>query len=670
MQRFRSLALSFLCALSLTPCAVQAQPDDPYFEVQWSLQNTGQDLSTYGLSTGSGVQGMDIGILSGWNVSHGGSEPVIAIFDSGIDFNHPEFQNRTFVNLSELGGITGVDDDGNGYVDDIIGANTTRNNGSVFDPHGHGTQVAGLLAASGNNQVGISGVNWNSKLLIITSDNPTIAEMTKAIRYATEMKRRYDEGTGGANVRVINLGYGERRSCDPSISPTAAVFLEALAEANERDIIVVASAASDSVNHDLQQYADIPATCTASNLVTVTSVNRFAEVSSFSSHSSAFIDLAAPGEELYTTNRSNSYRFVSGTSYSSALVSGVLSIAVSERPELSPAQLKNLLLNRTLPLPWLTDQVRSGGTLRGDLLLNNLPEPRANNLRGDYNGDGRVDAADYTVWRDNLESSLAFQADGNRDGTVNLADYVIWRNNYGSSLPPDCTPVAGDYNRDGSVDAADYTVWRDNLGSTTNLSADGNQDLIVNQADYVVWRNHYGASLPRACMHVIGDYNGDGVVDAADYTVWRDNLTSTISLEADGNGDGIVNQADYVVWRNNYGSTRLVPIAQPETASLALISADPESLIPLTTDSLSTKREDFDLQAWQRGLRSYRDSGWDRPFKALPRVPWARDDTGSERPSYRAPVRESRSFKTSSPHTNSRPQKRPTYSTKLRSRSR
>lgn len=603
MSEIRTVAVTLLLYLSILPGLGLADPTDPLFPIQWSLHNSGQDLSAYGLSGGPGAIGMDIGMISGWSVSTGSNEVVIAIYDSGVDFQHADLTDRLFINHVELDGVPGVDDDGNGYVDDIVGANTTTMNGAVFDSFGHGTQVAGLIAAASNNDIGISGINWHSKILTLTSNTPSVANMTKAIRYAVDMKRRYDEGRGGANVRIINLGYGERRVCEPSHSALISAFLTALAEANARDITVVASAASDGVNHDLPNFPDVPATCVAENLITVTSMNRFAELSPFSSYSSTYVQVAAPGEELYTTNRNNTYRFVSGTSYATAMVTGVLSLVTSERPELSPAQLKNLLSYHTLKLHWLEGLVRSGGTLRGDFVLQNLPAPRRTTLRGDYNSNGVVDAADFTVWRDNLGSTLAFHADGNRDGQVNMADYIVWADNFGAMVPPDCSRILGDYNYDGSVDAADFTVWRDTLGSLIVLNADGNANGIVDTADFLVWQNNFGQRMPLACLHVIGDYNGDAVVDAADFTVWRDTLGSRSDLRADGDQNGIVDAADYDVWRDNFGSTRLVPVDR--TASSPAIAAAAQALTSsaFSPTLLTKKRSGFNYSAWERGVR-------------------------------------------------------------------
>jgi len=135
------------------------------------------------------------------------------------------------------------------------------------------------------------------------------------------------------------------------------------------------------------------------------------------------------------------------------------------------------------------------------------------------------------------------------------------------------SPV-GDYNRNGVVDAADYSVWRNSLGSTTSLAADGNGDNIVNQSDYAVWKNRLGLTGVGGVAQLAGDYNQDGTVDAADYTLWRNTLGSTTLLGADGNGNRVVDLADYVLWKTNFGAGAgggAAASAAPEPSGLLVI---------------------------------------------------------------------------------------------------
>lgn len=202
-----------------------------------------------------------------------------------------------------------------------------------------------------------------------------------------------------------------------------------------------------------------------------------------------------------------------------------------------------------------------GGTTPGFTVDIGAHECDPDFLPGDYNADGFVDAADYSVWRDNLGAYVVpfSGADGNGDGVINTADYQIWRSHYGALPGDSCNlddvPLPGDYNSDGVVNAADYSVWRDNLGASIVLPNDTTPGTVTSE-DYDVWRNNFGATLTLpANASAPGDYDRDGTVDEADYDVWLAALGSESDLYADGNDNGIVDIADLAVWQEYRGVT-------------------------------------------------------------------------------------------------------------------
>lgn len=168
--------------------------------------------------------------------------------------------------------------------------------------------------------------------------------------------------------------------------------------------------------------------------------------------------------------------------------------------------------------------------------------PRQTTLNGDYNTDGLVNLADYTVWRDsNGQAGVGLVANGNLSIAVDAPDYEIWKSNF------DAPTLTGDYNDDGAVNLADYTVWRDNLVPTDDefpTVRDGSG--LASEAGYSLWKDRFA---PPA---VEGDYNGDGVANLADYTVWRDSLGEVgAGLAADGDLSGVIDTEDYAVWYNS-----------------------------------------------------------------------------------------------------------------------
>ena len=177
-------------------------PDDTDFNNQWPLNNTGQEF----LPGYSGTPGADINAPEAWDIQTGSEEVVVAVLDTGVDYLHPDLNDNMWVNQAENSGTPGVDDDGNGYIDDIYGIDTGENDTDPMDIHGHGTHVAGTIAAKGNNSLGVAGVNWNAGIMAVKGFAQdgfmyTDAEL-EALDYIIAMKQ------AGVNIVAVNASYG------------------------------------------------------------------------------------------------------------------------------------------------------------------------------------------------------------------------------------------------------------------------------------------------------------------------------------------------------------------------------------------------------------------------------------------------------------------------------
>ncbi len=315
--------------------------NDPLFFRLWGLQNTGQLILLPGTS------GIDINVIPAWEITQGSPDTVVAVLDTGIDLSHPELQNRAWVNPGEIPG-NGIDDDNNGYVDDVNGYDFLNRDGTVYDSSDkdvHGTHVAGTLAAEFNNRKGICGVAPNTKIMalkFIGPDGGSISDAISAIEYANAM-----------GVKLSNNSW------------TGTEYSQALKDAIEQsDMLFIASAGNSSANADLTP--EYPAAYDCSNLISVAAINNRGSLPFWSNYGPLSVDLAAPGAEItsineWIPNTTHLYGWMSGTSQAAPHVTGTAALVLSQYPQLSALQVKERLLNSVKPLPNLQGKTVSGG---------------------------------------------------------------------------------------------------------------------------------------------------------------------------------------------------------------------------------------------------------------------------------------------------------------------
>ncbi|MGE0616410.1 MAG: S8 family peptidase, partial [Bacteriovoracia bacterium] len=342
-----------------------ASPRDPLWGSLWGLRNLGQDAPN-GIE---GKPGADIGALEAWKITQGSRDILVAVVDSGVDYTHPDLKDNIWVNEKEANGTPGVDDDGNGYVDDIYGWNFVSgtqsslahgNLGSAdpMDDNGHGTHVAGTIGASGNNGVGVTGVNWKVKIIALkflsSAGSGGTGDEYRAIRYAIKQ-----------GVDVINASYG---------GGGKSKLIEAtIREAGRAGLLFVAAAGNDSENNDTTN--SFPANYPLENILSVAATDNLDQLASFSNFGYEKVHLAAPGVAVLSTYPlaldakegagGYPYRAFSGTSMATPHVVGAAALTLAARPELrkQPAALKKALLESSEWLPQLAGKVSSGGRL-------------------------------------------------------------------------------------------------------------------------------------------------------------------------------------------------------------------------------------------------------------------------------------------------------------------
>lgn len=298
-----------------------ATPNDPSFSLLWGMNNTAQ--------TG-GTADADIDAPEAWNLTTGSSSIVVAVLDTGVDRTHADLAQNIWTNQAEASGISGVDDDGNGYVDDIYGWNFYSNTNSTLDDHGHGTHVAGTIGAVGNNGTNVAGVNWTVKIMPIkvlgASGSGTFAAYFNGLAYAAH---------NGAHVTSASLG--------GIVSDSISYYHSLYDAANTGSMLNVVAAGNEGVNIDKDSRLWIPAEIDRSNLITVGATDHNDSIASFSNYGTTSVDLTAPGANILSTLWGGGTGYKSGTSMATPHVSGVAALVLSRYPGLigNPSGLRN-----------------------------------------------------------------------------------------------------------------------------------------------------------------------------------------------------------------------------------------------------------------------------------------------------------------------------------------
>ncbi len=332
-----------------------AVPNDPLFPQQYHLSNSGQ--------TG-GTPGADISAVNAWDKQTSAAKVVVGVIDAGVDYLHPDLKNNIWTNKGEIPD-NGIDDDGNGFVDDVHGWNFVNNSNDPMDDYFHGTHVAGIIAAEGNNGIGVSGVAWQGQIMCLkflnSSGSGTTSDAINCISYAKAM-----------GAQVLNASWGGG-GYDQALS-------DAIAGCNA---VFVASAGNDSRNTDI--YPSYPASYPADNLISVASTDNGDALSSFSNFGASSVDLGAPGTSILSTfprvqtpamvnyNLPAMYGTISGTSMACPMVSGAAALVLARNPSLTPVQVKQIILNNVDIKASLLGQCVSQGRLNADKALQNTP---------------------------------------------------------------------------------------------------------------------------------------------------------------------------------------------------------------------------------------------------------------------------------------------------------
>jgi subtilisin family serine protease len=324
-------------------------PDDIFFDNLWGLDNTGQ---------AGGTVDADIDAPEAWETQTGSSAVVVAVLDTGADWDHEDLSANIWNNDDEA--ENGADSDGNGYTDDIRGWDFVNNDNDPDDDHSgtyHGTHVSGTIGAEGDNGIGIAGVNWSVSVMPLkildANGDGFVSDEIDAMNYAV---------ANGANIINASFSGGSYSQSEH----------DAVNSARAAGVLFVAAAGNDGQdNDDIPAY---PANYDLDNVIAVAATDQNDDMAWFSNYGATSVDVAAPGVNIYSTKAGDTYQYMSGTSMATPHVAGLAALIWAENVGFSHDQVKDRILNGVDVLPALTGTVLMAGRINA----NNSINPPAN----------------------------------------------------------------------------------------------------------------------------------------------------------------------------------------------------------------------------------------------------------------------------------------------------
>ena len=309
-------------------------PDDPFYGLQYALVDSPDDH--------------DIDAPTAWATRAGCAK--VAILDTGIDTDHPDLKSNVY--KSDDKPNNGKDDDKNGYVDDTYGLNTIKGKGSGEDDNGHGSHVSGIVGGRGNNDVGVSGTCWSTKLLAVKFMNSkgkgSTSDAIEGIEYAVKK-----------GFKIINCSFGS--------SSKSSSLHDAVDYAQDHNSLLVVAAGNDGENID--KHPIYPASYTDSNILAVAASTSGDTLADFSNFGSTGVDVAAPGDSIYSTYLGGGYRVLSGTSMASPYAAGVAALLRKQESDATYGNLRYAIRHKVDKPPALNDKVAYDGRLNAQKAL-------------------------------------------------------------------------------------------------------------------------------------------------------------------------------------------------------------------------------------------------------------------------------------------------------------
>jgi len=339
-------------------------PNDPSYASQWNLPI--------------------INSPTAWNAATGCAAVPVAVIDSGVDYTHPDLAANIWVNSADPAG-DGVDNDGNGFIDDTMGWDFAADDNDPMDENGHSTHVAGTIAAVGNNAQGVTGICWDGQIMALRAfdaeGNGTVADVIEAMGYARVK-----------GAKVVNASYAG--------ADFSQAEYDAISRLNDSGMLMVVAAGNEGADND--RFPSYPAGYDLPNIIAVAATDRSDRLASFSNFGPATVHVTAPGDSILSTYVNNDYALGSGTSMAGPHISGLAALVWDANPGLAASQVKGRILDGVDRLADLSGKILTAGRINAANSLLNIPAPPSR-----FAVSGASDSQVILVWDDNYSDAVS-----------------------------------------------------------------------------------------------------------------------------------------------------------------------------------------------------------------------------------------------------------------------
>jgi subtilisin family serine protease len=376
---------------------VQKATNDEFYGLVYAIENTGQDIRGV-----AGTPDADMDVLEAWTIQTGDPNLIIAVIDEGVQWDHPDLANNMWRNQGEVAG-NGIDDDGNGFVDDVYGYDFYGNDGDPMDEGGHGTHVAGTICAEANNGIGIVGVVHQCKIMALRFLGPqggSTSDGIASIDYAVQMGAKISNNSWGGG------GFSQ-------------ALYDSIAAARDADHIFLAAAGnggSDGIGDNNDGLPHYPSNYNLPNVISVAATDNNDDIAGFSNYGATSVDIGAPGVDIASTYINDGYVWQNGTSMATPNVTGVVALIRSEFPDWNYQQVIDHLYSTARPAASMAGITTTGGIANAQAAMAGGEPPTPPEAPSALSAAGLSDSAINLTWSDNSDNESVFIVE--RDGQV------------------------------------------------------------------------------------------------------------------------------------------------------------------------------------------------------------------------------------------------------------